>query len=109
MPRKGHKMIKSAQCFDDSLKHQFEKSAGQTVPLDSTGWASDDLGKRDGDSFELFDGYEDTRIFEIKTNTGTHHVIGNIDGGGSIIDSFGDDTGYEFDDVQRWMRFSPND
>lgn len=28
-------MTKSAQCFDDSLKHQFEKSAGQAVPLDS--------------------------------------------------------------------------
>ena len=28
-------MTRSAQCFDDSLKHQFEKSAGQTAPLDS--------------------------------------------------------------------------
>jgi len=72
-------------------------------------WVSDALGKRDVDSCELFEGYEDTRIFEIKTNMGTHHVIGSIEGGGSIIDSFGDDTGYEFDDVQRWMRFSPND
>ena len=72
------------------------------------GWVNDALGKRDGDSFELFAGYESTRIFEIKTVGGVHHTVGSIDESGSIIDTFGDDIGYEFDDVERWLFFTPN-
>jgi len=34
-------MGKSAQCFDDSLRHQFEKCAGQEVPSESAGCVSD--------------------------------------------------------------------
>jgi len=36
-------MTKSAQCFDDSLKHQFDKSAEQTILLDSLVGLIDDI------------------------------------------------------------------
>ena len=35
MPWKGRKTMKPSEIFDESLKHQFEKSSGQAVPLDS--------------------------------------------------------------------------
>jgi hypothetical protein len=63
--------------------------------------------EREGSAFCLFDGYELPRVFEVKDGYGVRHILGNISGEGDIIDTLGNETGFEFDDVRRWSLFQP--
>ena len=89
-----------------------EKIGGAYSTSQFYGWTTDPLGvcfQRDaGESFKLFAGYEKTRVFEVDTNMGVFQCIGHIDNDGDLVDSMGDDFGYSFYDVSRWMLFPPN-
>jgi hypothetical protein len=71
------------------------------------------LGEKNADdSYTLFEGFENLRLFAVRVNT-THgeyylYTAGYIDGGGSIVahDS-GDNVGWEWDAVEAYVDIIP--